>query len=118
MSDAMHPTGRCECGGEGRCAWCLMNQWRQRATEADAGWAEESAQVEHRCHQIEKIAMALGLDLEWSNLCDIGDEALPAAKGLAQRVERLRAVARAAKVSMQSPALDALEPGDLEVTDG
>lgn len=27
--DDLHPTGRCRCGGEGRCGWCLMNAIRE-----------------------------------------------------------------------------------------
>lgn len=37
VDDPLHPTGRCRCGGEGRCAWCLMTAIRE---ERDALRAE------------------------------------------------------------------------------
>lgn len=34
--DLFHPEGSCTCGGEGKCAWCLMDLWRARAEQAEA----------------------------------------------------------------------------------
>lgn len=33
LTEPLHPTGRCQCAGEGTCAWCECNEGRQ--TEQD-----------------------------------------------------------------------------------
>jgi hypothetical protein len=34
-SDPLHPTGRCRCGGEGRCDWCTAHPAPYQLTEDD-----------------------------------------------------------------------------------
>lgn len=43
LSDALHPTGRCTCGGEGRCAWCEMDRRRERR---EARQAQRTARLQ------------------------------------------------------------------------
>ncbi|WP_147446635.1 hypothetical protein [Corallococcus sp. CA047B] len=45
VTDAMHPTGRCTCAGEGACEWC-------RARCSICGWAYVHGSVRHALSQV------------------------------------------------------------------
>jgi predicted nuclease with TOPRIM domain len=47
---AMHPTGRCVCGGEGKCLWCMYDF----AREESVGLESKCNELRKRCGELEK----------------------------------------------------------------
>lgn len=36
----MHPTGSCNCGNEGECAWCIMDSYRMENEKLKERWED------------------------------------------------------------------------------
>lgn len=63
----------------------------ERAEKAE-DWADGVIEErDHRVRQIEDAAAELGLGVEWSNMCDVGDEVVEAAAAITQRAEQAEA---------------------------
>ena len=59
----MHPEGRCECSGEGKCDWCIKTEKKERSNWFTEGIKKEEQRSEHADKKVEILDDLQKVDL-------------------------------------------------------